>query len=194
MIKLLKFGSIPVAIFLAAMLILAVAHKPAKPKAGGQLKTEEQSALKSIMPSADSFSEKTLDGIEYFEALRCNTVVGYCVRVAADGYSGKIRMIAGIDPNGIIYGVRVIEQNETPGFGSRITEVRPGDKDPWFLRQFSGKDARKVAIKKDIDAITGATISSKAITDAINKTINSFMSSLAAHKLKLGEKQDVCKQ
>ena len=100
-------------------------------------------------------------------------------------------MIAGVDSNGTIQGVAILEHSETPGLGARINEIRPGESEPWFLKQFKGKNARAIAIKKDIDAITGATISSKAVVDAINKTVSSFMSSLSDHKLKLGEKQDV---
>ena len=178
MSQLVKFGLILGAICLAATLVLAVTYEVTKPKIEEQLKTEEQNALKSIMPLADSFGEKTLDGIEYFEALKGKTVVGYCVRVAGSGYSGYIRMIAGVDLNGTIQGVAVLEHSETPGLGAKINEIRPGESEPWFLKQFKGKYARAIAIEKDIDAITGATISSKAVTDAIRKTVDDLLSKL----------------
>lgn len=176
--QLIKFGLILGVICLAATLVLAVTYEVTRPKIEEQLKAEERSALKSIMPSADSFGEKTLDGIEYFEALKGKTVVGYCVRVAGNGYNGYIRMIAGVDSNGAIEGVAVLEHNETPGLGAKINEIRPGESEPWFLKQFKGRNARSVAVKKDIDAITGATISSKAVTDAVRKTVDNLLSKL----------------
>ena len=176
--KLVKFGLILGAICLAATLVLAVTYEITKPKIEEQLKMEEQSALRSIMPGADSFNEEAKDGIEYFEALKGKTVVGYCVRVTGSGYNGYIRMIAGVDPNGTIEGVAVLEHSETPGLGAKINEIRPGESEPWFLKQFKGKNAGTIAIKKNIDAITGATISSKAVTDAIRKTVDDLLTKL----------------
>lgn len=175
MSNLFKFGLILGVICLAATLILAVTYEVTKPKIEWQLKMEEQNALKSIMPSADSFVEKTMDGTEYFEALKGKAVVGYCVRVVGSGYNGYIRMIAGVDLSGTIQGVAILEHSETPGLGAKINEIRPSESEPWFLRQFKGKSAGGIAIKKDIDAITGATISSKAVTDAIRKTVDDLL-------------------
>ena len=149
---------------------------------------EEKEALKIAANGADSFIEKTLGGIEYFEAIKNNKVTGYRVRVNADGYNAHIRMIVGVDLNGIIQDVQILEQNETSGSGSKINEIKPGEKDPYFLRQFKGKNAGSVVLKKNIDAITGATISSNAVTYAINKTVGRLMSLLSSHQSKLGEK------
>ena len=173
--QLVKFGLILGVICLAATFVLAVTYEITKPKIEAQLKREEDAALKAIMPLADSFTERTTDGIEYFEAIKNGDIIGYCIRASGVGYNGYIRMIVGIDRSGIIKGIDVLEQYETPGLGNKIEEIRHGDRDPWFLQQFIGKDARSVAIKKDIDAITGATISSKAVTDAVNKTVSEFM-------------------
>jgi electron transport complex protein RnfG len=173
--QLIRFGVILGAICLAATLVLAVTYEVTKPKIEEQLRKEEMAALKEIMPDADSFRIKTIDGIEYFEAYKTGTLAGYCLKVIGMGYGGYIRMLVGINTDGIIHGVRVLEHQETPGLGSQINEVRPGDKTPWFLQQFSGKDAKIVEIHKDIDAITGATISSKAVTDAIRKSAGEFL-------------------
>jgi len=176
--QLVKFGLILGVICLAATLVLAVTYEVTRPKIEEQLKKEEQNALRSIMPSADSFSQKAKDEIEYFEALKGKTVVGYCVRVIGSGYSGYIRMMAGVDLNGTIEGVAILEHSETPGLGAKINEIRRGESEPWFLKQFRGKSAGAIAVKKDIDAITGATISSRAVTDAIRKTVDDLLSKL----------------
>lgn len=174
--QLYKFGLILGIICLIATLVLAVTYEVTKPKIADQLKKEETEALKVVMPDADSFEEKTINGIDYFECYRNNELIGYCVRVVGHGYGGFIRMIVGIDKRGIMKGVEVLEHQETPGLGSKIDETKPGEKEPWFLRQFKGKNALTATVKKDIAAVTGATISSKAVTDAINKDIKEFLS------------------
>ncbi|MBN1526136.1 MAG: RnfABCDGE type electron transport complex subunit G [Candidatus Omnitrophica bacterium] len=175
MSQLLKFGLILCAICLAATLVLAVTYQVTKPKIEEQLRREEREALETILPEADSFTEKSVDGLDYYEALKGGELKGYCVKVTGSGYNGFIRMIVGVNPAGVIEGVEVLEQQETPGLGADINKIKPGEKDPWFLRQFKGKDAATLEVKKNIDAITGATISSRAVTDAVRKTITEFL-------------------
>jgi len=173
--QLFKFGVILGVICLIATLVLAVTYEVTRPKIEAQLKAEEEAALKEIIPDAESFEAKSIDGIDYFEAKKGDLVAGYCIKTTASGYNGFMRMIVGIAPDGILRGVRVLEHQETPGLGARINEVRPGEKEPWFLRQFAGKQGRTVTVKKDVDSITGATISSKAVSDAVNKTVSEFL-------------------
>ncbi|MCK5738803.1 FMN-binding protein, partial [bacterium] len=71
-----------------------------------------------------------------------------------------------------IQGLKIIHQVETPGLGTKIEEIRYGDENPWFQQQFLNKTAAEVALTKDkasgtITAITGATISSRAVTNSI---------------------------
>jgi len=175
MSQLLKFGLILGVICMVATLVLAATYGITKPKIDEQLAMEEQEALKAIITQADTFSAKTLDGIEYFEAVKGERIVGYCLKVTSSGYNGYIRMIAGIDTSGVIKGVRVLEQYETPGLGARINEIKRGESESWFLRQFAGKTADTITVKKDIDAITGATISSKAVADGVSNTVKEFL-------------------
>lgn len=173
--QLIKFGLILGSICLIATLVLAVTYEMTKPKIDAQRRAEEQAALNKIIPDAGSFEAKKAGDIEYFEALKDGVSVGYCIKATGSGYAGYIRMMVGIDPNGIIKGVRILEHQETPGLGSKIAETRPGEAEPHFLKQFRGKQAKTVTVRKDVDAITGATISSKAVTDAINKTVSDFL-------------------
>jgi len=170
-----KFGLVLAIICLTATLVLAVTYEVTKPKIEEQFKLEEQNALEVVLPGADSFVENAIDGIEYFEALKGGRLIGYCIRVSGTGYNGYIRMLVGIDTRGIIKGVKVLEHHETPGLGSKINEIKPGEKEPWFLAQFKGKVAKTLMLKKDIDAITGATISSKAVAYAIRDVVNEFL-------------------
>src|SRR3990167_7825028 len=102
--QLIRFGLILGTICLIATLVLAATYELTKPKIEEQLKIEEQAALKAILPEADSFSEKTIDDIGYFEALKNGSLIGYCVKLTGTGYSGYIRMMVGIELDGTIKG------------------------------------------------------------------------------------------
>lgn len=173
--QMIKFGIILAIICLTATLVLAVTYQVTKPKIDAAMKGEENKALELILPEADSFTEKTKDGIDYYEALKGKEVIGYCIKAVTNGYNGFIRIIVGIDLNGVITGVEVLEHSETPGLGAKINEIKPGEKSPWFLRQFAGKTASEIEVNKNIDAITGATISSKAVAEAVNKAVTEFL-------------------
>lgn len=175
MSQLVKFGIILGVICLTATLVLAVTYQVTKPKIDAAMKNEEKEALGLILPEADSFSEKNIDGIDYYEALKGKELIGYCIKTVTNGYNSFIRLIVGIDLNGVITGVEVIEHSETPGLGAKIDEIKPGEKRPWFLRQFVGKPAATIEVNKNIDAITGATVSSKAVTEAVNKAVSEFL-------------------
>jgi electron transport complex protein RnfG len=95
---------------------------------------------------------------------------GYAFIAKGEGFASTIQTLVGVGVNGKIVGTKVIFQEETPGYGDRILEVKEGEKSPWFTSQFMGKSGT-VALKADggaIDAITGATISSKAVTSSID--------------------------
>jgi electron transport complex protein RnfG len=66
--------------------------------------------------------------------------------------------------------MKVLSQVETPGLGTKVEEVKYGDEDPWFTQQFLQKSAATLAVDKDggeIQSITGATISSRALTKSV---------------------------
>ena len=90
------------------------------------------------------------------------------------GYSGDIRLLVGVRADGVISGVRVIEQNETPGLGDKIK----ADKTDWIL-DFSGRrlgdpPVEDWAVKKDggvFDQFTGATVSPRAVVEAVEDVL-----------------------
>ena len=78
--------------------------------------------------------------------------------------------MVGVDSLGAIQGMKVLKQVETPGLGTKVEEIKYGEEDPWFTRQFLSKQADQVAVDKDggdIQSITGATISSRALTQSV---------------------------
>jgi len=104
---------------------------------------------------------------------------GYIFIAMGKGYSSTIETMVGVDINGTITGIKILFQLETPGLGDKIEEIKRGESDPWFTRQFVGKSASdNIALVKDggeIDGVTGATISSRAVTLSINKGIKRLM-------------------
>ncbi len=92
------------------------------------------------------------------------TVTGYAVPgISANGYAGDIRLMVGLTPDRVVVSYQVLAANETPGLGARLG-------DEAFVKQFSGKSGAALKVRKDggdIDAISGATITSRAVCDAI---------------------------
>lgn len=129
------------------------------------IETQKQSALKESLGKvilADHYEEKE----SYYNAYDENDVlIGKVLMVEAKGYSSTIKALVGVDLENTILGVDILEQQETPGLGTKI-------EGPLFLGQFVGKTEELIKLTKDggeIDGITGATISSRAITDAIRQ-------------------------
>jgi electron transport complex protein RnfG len=113
------------------------------------------------------------DSLEIYPAKKDNVIVGYAVNTyTRKGFSGNISLMAGFKPDGTIINITVLEQKETPGLGTKMT-------DPKFKEQFNGKNPMQFSlkVKKDggpVDAITAATISSRAFCDAVQRAYNTL--------------------
>jgi len=150
--------------------LLAQVYKITKPAIEKQKKIEEEKINKEIFPEGEEFAEKEENGIKYFSVLNSEgEEIGRIFTTSSLGYSGYIKIKVGVNKNGKIKGIKILHHNETPGLGAKITEDR-------FLSQFKGKTVEELYLKKDksegkIDAITGATISSRAVTDGVRKLL-----------------------
>lgn len=113
------------------------------------------------------------DSLDIFPAKKDDILVGYAVNTnTKKGFSGNISLMAGFKPDGTIINISVLEQKETPGLGTKMTE-------PLFKDQFNDKNPStfNLKVKKDggpVDAITAATISSRAFCDAIQRAYNTL--------------------
>ena len=96
---------------------------------------------------------------------------GYVFTAKGKGYSSTIETMVGVDKDGKVTGLKVVFQQETPGLGDKILEIKSGESDPWYLRQFIGKSsADNIMVADDggiIDAISGATVSSRAVAGSV---------------------------
>ncbi len=119
------------------------------------------------VPSEEAF-EATVNGkvSRVYPASMRDTIVGYAIESATSkGFGGSILLMVGFDVNGNIYNTSVISHSETPGLGAKMVLEN-------FYSQFKGKNPAtyRLAVRKDggdIDAITAATITSRAYADAL---------------------------
>ncbi len=119
------------------------------------------------------------DSLEVYPAKNDEGVLGYAIRSYTNkGFSGYIGFMVGFRPDGTIYNITILEHKETPGLGTKMVPEGTPEK-PEFKDQFKDKDPATFAlkVKKDggpVDAITAATISSRAFCDGVQRAYNAF--------------------
>jgi electron transport complex protein RnfG len=126
-------------------------------------------------PNDEMYKLPTGDGdsLDVYPAKKDNMIVGYAVNTyTKNGFSGNISLMAGFKPNGTIVNITVLEQKETPGLGTKMADAK-------FKDQFNDKNPSEfnLKVKKDggqVDAITAATISSRAFCDAVQRAYNTL--------------------
>lgn len=155
---------------------LALLNNHTAPRIAFLKAQEQERARKEVALSvgATNFKKVELEDAEpFWEALDdSGKVVGYITMARGKGYSSTIETVCGFDLNWHITGIKITYQQETPGLGTRAVELKKGDRKPWFQAQFEGKDALKLAVVQDrgkIDSITGATITSRGVTNSVRE-------------------------
>ncbi|MDI6689243.1 MAG: RnfABCDGE type electron transport complex subunit G [Actinomycetota bacterium] len=157
---------------------LAATYSLTKERIALQKMEEQFKAYMELLPgitSAKDFKErkdlypkfkkeyKDLDKV--FEGYVEGERVGFIAQKIPKGYKGPIKLAVGITLNGKASGIAVIEHSETPGLGAKIEEAS-------FQKQFRGKSlSDPIEVGEDIDAISGATTSSKAVTNAVKEAL-----------------------
>jgi electron transport complex protein RnfG len=142
--------------------------------------TKQQNAIKEVVPEFDSLNtfkilpEKGKDSLVVNQAFKGGGLVGTAMATYSNkGYnSTQIQLMVGFLPDGSIQNISVIQQKETPGLGTKMQESK-------FKDQFNKKNPAefKLSVKKDggnVDAITAATISSRAFCDAVDRAFQSY--------------------
>lgn len=141
------------------------------------VKTAAEARLK-VLDSAKTFSdEKTscneAGEFKYYEGYDdSNNTTGYIFTVDEKGYGGTIEIMVGINNDGSVHGVTVLDISETAGLGMNAKKTS-------FLSQYIGKSgtigvAKNNPSANEIQALTGATITSKAVTAAVNDAIKNY--------------------
>lgn len=132
----------------------------------------EAAALKeaamTVLPGAANLVPIEKEGITgYIGYDAAENKVGYTFTNAARGYGGAVTAVVGIDLSGNITGVSVTAPDETPGLGANV------QKDS-FLSHFLGKPKGKFVIGGNVDGVTSATYSSRAVAEAVNMALDNF--------------------
>ncbi len=191
-----KLGFILMLICLGAGLALSYTYNRTRGKIEAQAKAKEVEALKVVQPRAARFSgPEAGSGVDFYRAFdKGDWLIGYAFLGEAKGYSSVIKVMVGVDRQGKITGIEITDQKETPGLGDKTTKA-PVQRTLWealagkgggekvrppFQTQFTGKvlpDLKVVVGPTDqnIEAITGATISSKAVTKAVRESLELFL-------------------
>lgn len=160
----MRYGFILGLICLLSAGLLSVVNSWTAPKILAQNKATEEKTLAEVLPEAVQFEPVTSSAGEniYYKAYdKNNKIIGYAFKAVGKGYSNVVETMVGMSLDGNIVVVKVLNQNETPGLGSRVAE-------PSFTGQFSGKSVSGLS---EIQAITGATISSKAVMNSVKKKL-----------------------
>ncbi len=179
-----------IAVLMAIALICAAAvslvYKATKPVIEQSQLNKKIQTVSKIVPEFDnspveeSFYVKTANGkdsLQFYPAKKAGELVGMGVSTFSEkGYGGRIDILVGFKPDGTIYNTEVVKLNETPGLGDKSDKAKSN-----WAEQFNDKNPQtfKLLVKKDggdVDAISAATITSRAYTEAISTAYNTFMS------------------
>ena len=171
-LEIFRIAAVLSVITIIASIALAVTYSYTGPIIEQRQELKIQEGLQKAVPDAEEFKE-TSPG--KYDAYIQGEKIGEIMTIFAKGYGGKIKMLVGMtNEKDKVLGIFIIDQLETPGLGARITEILPGETDPWFQTQFSGLATDDIRLSKNggkIDAIAAATISSKAVTDVVYEAL-----------------------
>lgn len=132
-------------------------------------------ALRNVMPAGKTFEPVEVKADDFVaevqKAAGDDGTVGWCVSVNSKGYGGNVGFVVGILRDGSLKAINILSHSETPGLGAKSTE-------PEFYEQFSDKSALPLKVVKgtasnpdEIAAISGATITSNAVTSGVNAAV-----------------------
>jgi electron transport complex protein RnfG len=132
--------------------------------------TDLEAALKELFPVADGFTDITgtiqspNPGVNFgseYSILQGNSQIGVALQASGGSYGGPITILVGVGIDGKITGIKILEHKDTPGLGANAAN-------PKFYGQFAQKSVNDpFEVKEDVDAITAATITSRAVASVV---------------------------
>ena len=155
-----------VVVCLLAGVILSSANLITAPVIAANEERANNETYMAALPEADSFTAVDCDIEGVTAVLQANNGAGWVITAQSRGYGGQVPAAVAFDNAGRILRVIMMSNEETPGLGQKVTE-------PGFSEQFSGMAASSFSLE-DIDAVSGATISSRASVNAINLAISAY--------------------
>ncbi|MBI9034832.1 MAG: RnfABCDGE type electron transport complex subunit G [Bacteroidales bacterium] len=179
------FGSMLITLLIVtsiAALALGGVYNLTKEPIAAAKRAKLEKALSNVLPAFDSIQETKFvpenekDTLYYYKATNAGEYVGTAVKTFTNtGFSGKIWIMVGIRPDMQIHNTAILEHKETPGLGDKMDQK----KHPW-AGQFIEKNPTmgyKLKVTKDggdVDAITAATITSRAFCDAVKRAYDNL--------------------
>lgn len=172
--KIMNFLALPViCLILAGCLVLT--YNQTAPKIEQINKQMADDARREVLASADTFTEvsgqQLPDGV--VDVYQAENGAGIAIQLISKGYGGDLNMMVGVDKDGKIAGVKIVSGSETAGVGAKTYESK-------FTDQYKGKNGQIKAVKNtaqndnEIVAISGASISSKAVTAGVNAALETY--------------------
>ncbi|MBN2259561.1 MAG: RnfABCDGE type electron transport complex subunit G [Clostridiales bacterium] len=177
--EIIKLGMILFFISMVAAASLALTYDATIDQIMTQRSIADETARKEVFPAADTFEKASNEKMselqninpaiaDLYYAISGGNVAGYVIKTKPSGFGGSIDVVTGIDTEGTIMGLRVGNHQETPGLGANA-------KLPYFYEQYEGltvnspiKVSKTIPGENEILAISGATITSAAVTDGVN--------------------------
>lgn len=174
-----------VVIYIIGGLIIAFVYAKTSPIMFKKAEEEKKAALMTMMPEADKDGIQSIGKwephhkhAEYYVAKKGNEEIGYIIEGFGKGYSSYINVLVSVDKNFMVKKVSILHHAETPGLGDEI------EKD-YFLKRFENKSVDNLIVvkretKDKVEAISGATISSRAVTeDAVKNGVKMLKEKLS---------------
>lgn len=168
-------------ISLVAGLLLAFVNRLTAEPIAQARRAAKLEAIAAVLPSYDNRPDETVCTVSesgqpwaFYIATQEGRYVGCAVEsVSSKGYGGNIGVMVGVRADNTLGSIRILEHKETPGLGSNISQ-------PSFLSHFKGRDLaetvwRVTKDKGDIDAVTAATISSRAVLEAVQQAVDVYL-------------------
>lgn len=156
---------------LIASMALAATNEITKGPIAEQAKNTANAAREDVLPGADEYEEMAIEHAEQYpdidqvcQVVRGGEVTGYTLQVTVRGYKGPIVMTVAVNRSGSVNALTINSQGETAGLGSEVAGQA-------FLSQFPGVAASPDTISSDVDAITGATVSSRAVLSGMEQAL-----------------------
>jgi len=159
--EMVRYGFILALICTIASGLLAGMNLLTKARINAQAQDEEEASLKEVLPQGERFEAvRAEEEVLYYKVYdKSGKFVAVAFKASGKGYSSVIESMVGMNKDGVINAIKILSQNETPGLGAKVVE-------PGFVLGFSNKNLSQL---DNIQAITGATISSGAVIDSVKK-------------------------
>jgi len=170
-------------IVLVAGLALSLVYTQTYDTIQAAKKAKLEAAIGEVVPKFDELKEFKVmpatgkDSLTFYQAYASGELIGTAIETYTDkGFGGRFTIMVGFDPTGTIINTAVLEFKETPGLGDKMSK----SKSDWS-NQFNGKNPASFKLKVtkdggDVEAITAATISSRAFCDATERAYEALKS------------------